>query len=97
MVKSYVGDYGKDRLDYVGAVQSAAQSGLNHGHVDLLVGKPAESHGGSHLKERRMQRLQKALVVLNEPDYIVGADRLSVYPDALAEIGQMGRCVKAGL
>ena len=46
-------------LMHVGAVQPAAQAGLDDGDVDLLLGKVLERDGGQHVEVRR-RRLASA-------------------------------------
>ena len=66
VVEADVGDDAQIRPDDVGAIQPSAQTYLDDGHVHLLVGKIAESHGGGQFEERRVERFEESSFLLHK-------------------------------
>ena len=94
MVKTDVGDDAYIRTDDIGAVQASAESHLDYGYIHLFIGKVAEGHGGGQLKERGMEGFEESTFLRYKTDDVFLGYRLSVNPDALPEIHQMGRGIE---
>ena len=67
---------------------------LDYGYIHLLIGKVAEGHGSGQLKERGMEGFEEATFLLYKTDDVFLGYRLSINPDALPEIHQMGRGIE---
>ena len=97
MVEVDVGDDAQLRRDEVGRVQPAAHAHLNDGNINLFVSEIIEGHAHSHLEEGEFHCLKLILVSVNELHNIFFWNHLSVDADALAEVAQVRRGVKACL
>ena len=86
MVEADVGNDAQVGTDDVGAVQPAAQSYFDDGHVNLFVGKVAECHGGGQFEERGRQWLEEVAFLFDEAYDIFLRNGLTVDTDAFAEV-----------
>ena len=97
VVQTDVGNHAHLGGDDVGAVETAAQSYFHHGDVYMLLGEVFEGQGGGELEEGRMKGLEEGALLLHEVYHILLADAHTVHTDALPEVHQVGRGVKAYL
>ena len=70
MVKTDVGYHAQHRSHYVGAVQTASQSGLKNHDIDFLIGKPVQSHKCRYLKEGHVEMVEGLLPLTDKSPYI---------------------------
>ena len=79
----------------MGGVESPTQANLDQGKVDLLVGEPAEGHGGQNLELGRLAMAGGNPVggiedLANEPGKRVRIDQTTVHLESLAVADQVG-------
>ena len=65
--------------------------------IYMLLGEVFEGQGGGELEEGRMKGLEEGALLLHEVYHILLADAHTVHTDALPEVHQVGRGVKAYL
>ena len=97
MVEADVGDDRQYGCNDVCAVESASQSHLDDGHVDLLLLEVEERHGGGQFEKRGVEGLEEGAIVGHEVDNAFLADHLPVNPYAFTEIYKVWRGVKSHL
>ena len=79
----------------VGGIQPATKPALDHRNIHLAEGEPAESHGGSNLKERCVKFLKQRLIAAEEAIHPLLLHHLPVDLNPLPEIHQMRGSVQA--
>ena len=95
MLHPHVGHHAqKGRYD-VGGVQTAAQTRLDHGHLDLAVGEVVERHSRRRLEERKVELAHLGLMLIDEIHHLLFGDHLAVDAYALAKILQVRRRVES--
>ena len=89
MVETDVRDDGEDRTDDVRTVEPAAETYLDDGDVDMLVGEILKGQCRGELEERGMEGLKEVLLLFHEVDDIVFGDTFAVDPDTLSEVDEV--------
>ena len=97
VVKADVGDDAHQRLDDVGAVESAAQPHFDDGYIHPLLLEELEGESRCQFEERRVERLEEAAFLLHEIHYALLGHHLSVDTYAFSEIRQMRTRVESHL
>ena len=89
MVETYIGNDAEERTDDVGAVEAAAQTYFNDGHINLTIGKVLVSHGGGQFEERGMQWFKEGALTCHKVDNILLWNHFSIDADTFTEIYQV--------
>ena len=92
MLERDVGQDDHGRVEHVGRVEAAAETGLDRGDVDAGGGELRERRRGQHLELRRPQALGRGTNALDRAfEVCLGA----ADPDPLGPAGHVGRVVAA--
>ncbi len=96
MIVTDVGNHTQQGRDDIGAVEAAAKSHFNNGHIHLFAGKMIESHGHAEFKKGRLDGLDLFKVFLYKINNPALRNVFSIDFDPLPKIFVVGADVQAG-
>ena len=96
--KAHIGDDAQFGSNDIGAIEPATKSCLDNSDIDVAPSEVVECHGGHQLKERRLDALNPALLVIGDPLHDeTAAHHPAVDANALPEVHKVRRCEQPDL
>ena len=86
-----IGNHTHHRSDDIRRIEPTSHTHLNHRDLHTVSGKTVERNGCCNLEKRRLNPVDRLAIPFYELDDLLLADLLSIDPDPLTKILQMGR------